>query len=66
MRSKARIDPVIEKLREVWKNHPDMRFGQLIMNIAPIRYINGSVDIWYMEEDELLERLEEFDKALRH
>ncbi|MBN9122042.1 MAG: hypothetical protein J0I06_23355 [Planctomycetes bacterium] len=33
MRDPNRIDRVIEKLREVWKAHPDLRLGQLLVNV---------------------------------
>jgi hypothetical protein len=38
VRDPARIDRIVELLREVWKNHPDMRLGQLLVNaIRPSR-----------------------------
>jgi len=34
MRDPDRIDLVIEELREVWKQNPDMRLTQLIQNVV--------------------------------
>ena len=56
MRDVNRIDPFLEKLGEVWKENPDLRFGQLVMNIE-----TGSPSvIWNKEEDEWLEALEKY------
>jgi hypothetical protein len=35
VRDPARIDRIIELLREVWKQYPDMRLGQLIVTALP-------------------------------
>lgn len=36
MRDPARIDPLLEKLSEAWKKHPDMRFGQFMSNFFAV------------------------------
>ncbi len=59
MRDINRIDPFLQKLGEVWKESPDLRFGQLIMNI---KQADPSV-IWNMEEEQWLEAIEEFSKT---
>lgn len=54
MRKEERIDPVLERLGKVWKQYPDLRLGQLILNVArdPMLY--------YLEDEELIKTLEEF------
>jgi uncharacterized protein YihD (DUF1040 family) len=37
MRDPARIDEMLELLREVWRLEPDLRLGQLIYNAARMR-----------------------------
>ena len=32
MREKARIDRILKKLGQLWKEHPDQRLGQLLEN----------------------------------
>lgn len=32
MRDPNRIDPLLSKLGEAWKKHPDQRFGQFMSN----------------------------------
>jgi hypothetical protein len=35
-RDPSRIDPVLQAIRKVWAEYPDMRLGQLLVNaIAP-------------------------------
>jgi uncharacterized protein YihD (DUF1040 family) len=34
VRDPARIDPILELLREVWTRSPDLRLGQLLINAA--------------------------------
>lgn len=54
MRKEDRIDPMLERLGKVWKEYPDLRLGQLILNVArdPMLY--------YLEDEELIKTLEEF------
>lgn len=53
-RKRGRISPVIRKLEEVWREHPDLRLGQLLIDCA------GDKDLFNLEDDELLEALERF------
>ena len=65
MRDINRIDPFLQKLGYLWKLLPDYRFGQLIYKLAD----ELGQDIFFPEEDmwlekveELILRLEEYDK----
>ena len=51
MRDPNRIDPMIERLRQVWKANPDLRLAQLICNATSLD------DPYYIEDDELQKRL---------
>ena len=58
IRKRGRISPVIRKLEEVWREHPDLRLGQLLINCA------GDKDLFNLEDDELMEAMERFgDKS---
>jgi hypothetical protein len=35
MRDKNRIRPFLNKIAEEWENHPDLRFGQFVMDVIP-------------------------------
>lgn len=48
MRDPKRIPKVLKEIERLWKKYPDLRLGQLL--------INADIDYW-MEEDDLLERL---------
>ena len=51
MRDPNRIDVICDLLRDVWKQHPDWRLGQLIFNLT------GRYDCFYVEDDVLEEAL---------
>ena len=55
MRNPERIRPFLDKIAEAWERYPDLRFGQLVMDIVP-----NSDRLWNCEEDEFLNRLESF------
>lgn len=56
MRDVNRIDIFCNKLATYWKQVPDLRFGQLMLNIFSI----CERDPWFYEEDEMLKIFEEF------
>lgn len=57
MRDPDRIEPTIKRLEMLWKKHPDLRLGQLILNAFSLH--NG-VDshVYYMEDEEFINKLE--------
>ena len=53
MRNPARIYPLLNKIGDIWSQHRDLRFGQLMYNIQSL---GGDVDahkMYAMEDDEL-------------
>lgn len=58
MRDPARIDRMIEKLWELWKLHPDMRLGQLLVNV--IRPSQPSPQIFYAEDTDTEQKLTQY------
>ena len=54
MRDINRIDLILDRLKTLWKKYPDLRLGQLILNVLrdPVLY--------YVEDVELIETLEKF------
>lgn len=55
MRDPQRIRPFLVVLEQVWMQNPDMRFGQLVMNLS--RVPGGFADTWNWEDDEWLLRI---------
>lgn len=55
MRNPARITIVLDKILKIWMRHPDLRLGQLIVNVISADYI------YEIEDDKLLELLDIYD-----
>lgn len=58
MRDIERIDNFCNKLKEYWKEVPDWRFGQLIINVLG----TCQRDPFFYEEDEMLKIFENYFK----
>ena len=54
MRKIERIPVVLEKIKTIWLNNPDLRLCQLLENVKP-DFLN---DMYYIEDDKLLELLD--------
>jgi len=65
VRDPKRIRKMLIALEGMWQDMPDMRLGQLIQNIytvgAPGSGMPGP-DLFYVEDDEFMKRLEQFKK----
>lgn len=59
MRDIKRIDDFCNRLKAVWKQVPDLRFGQLMMN-AFGTMLEGGRDPFFTEEDEMIKFLENY------
>lgn len=53
MRDVNRIYDILVKFQYLWEQYPDQRFGQIISNYL----VNDKEDIFYIEDDELSQRL---------
>ena len=56
MRDKYRIDAILNQVQEIWKNYPDLRLGQLLLNVA------RDPELYYIEDEELIKKLKEYYK----
>lgn len=59
MRDPKRINRMLSLIREIWFTHPDSRLTQLIMNALAM-----NSDPYYIEDDELEEKLKEYQRQL--
>lgn len=57
MRNQMRIPKTIQLIEHYWLKVPDWRFGQLIENIKTFA---GVDDLFFMEDDELIQTFEDF------
>lgn len=64
MRDPRRISICIEKLRSLWHLVPDWRFGQLISNFFGYVFEQTHVDIFYIEDDQMLDLIDGFCKSI--
>lgn len=51
-----RIDAIIERLRAVWKRHPDLRLGQMVSNGAKF---GPDIPVHVIEDEPLIAAIEE-------
>ncbi len=60
MRDPNRIKPFTDEISQIWKEKcPDWRFGQFMINILP--YLQNQVgDVWFIEDDEMLELIKTY------
>jgi len=69
MRDPKRIDRLLQQLETAWHAFPDMRLGQLLLNVT--RPASTS-DLWNLEDDQLEQLFDSFTKlkvdpqGLRH
>lgn len=57
MRDINRIKPFCDELAELWSKCPDLRFGQIMSNIARCTRIEDKRDIFNIEDDELIKMI---------
>jgi hypothetical protein len=57
MRDKKRIKRILKAIEKLWMKVPDMRFGQLLINLG---VVDDSLRVWQNEDDGLEEFLKEF------
>ena len=60
-RDPERIDAILAAIGEVWHRHPDMRLGQLLVNLLDPEWNK----LFNVEDDVLAERLREFNEIGR-
>jgi hypothetical protein len=63
MRDANRIRPLMDLITQIWSSKPDLRLGQILTNAAVV--VEGPNDIFYLEDDVLLEGLVKFQKGLK-
>jgi hypothetical protein len=54
MRDKNRIKRILNLIEEIWKENPDQRFGQLLINFG---IVADDFNTWHNEDDILEEHL---------
>ncbi len=57
-----RIQPFCDRLARAWEKLPDWRFGQLMVNLMRDYEAEHGHDIFYLEEDEMIQIIEDYCK----
>lgn len=60
MRDPERIEPFMAQLTELWREVPDWRFGQLIMNLLSFY----GRDPFYTEDEQMAQTIARFKESL--
>lgn len=55
MRDVNRIYPFCNELAQLWSKHPDLRFGQIMSNIARYMQMENRRDMFFTEDDEVMD-----------
>ena len=64
MRNPDRIDKYMERLGNIWKDYPDFRFGQLLMNLLGDVQEEVGMDLFFVEDPEFFEAFEKCYKRM--
>lgn len=63
MRDPKRIPIILDRIKKMWKKHPDLRLGQIIVDCLPVDKVDNSYGyLYYIEDDKLFERLKQFEE----
>lgn len=54
MRDLNRIDCILDRLGVIWKKFPDLRLGQLVLNVWQ------DPSMYYVEDEEFINEIESF------
>ncbi len=57
MRDAERIDRILKEIAEIWKEQPDTRLGQLLLNAIQ------DPTLYYIEDEKLIEKLREHNQT---
>lgn len=55
MRDPKRIDIILNRIKQIWNKYPDLRLGQLIVNV-----ISDDSILYMLEDEEMIRSLEDF------
>lgn len=65
MRNPDRIDIFVEKVRDAWKEFPDWRFGQFMLNVLGDMQARAKYDLFFMEDEDFFKLFDEVIKTYK-
>jgi hypothetical protein len=51
---------ILDKIYSMWLQHPELRLGQLLLNAHSVVSNHKDFDIFYVEDETLVEELKQF------
>lgn len=65
MRDPKRLDDFYDRMKKIHQEKlPDWRFGQLMLNFLSMYMTGNETELFYMEDKELIKKLEEYVDSL--
>ena len=64
-RDPKRIEIMFDKIRKIWYRYPDLRLGQLLVNVIPVTN-PAHYDPFYIEDEDLMKLLDRYLEGLEH
>lgn len=55
MRARPRIRSILARIEKIWAQHPDLRLGQIIVNVE-----SSASFLFHVEDDKLIEMIEDW------
>ena len=60
MRDPNRIPEILNQLKAIWSSFPDLRLGQLLLNV------DQDPRLYYIEDEELIKALRDYYSEVKH
>jgi len=57
MRKITRIPVILEQIEQIWEKYPDLRLGQLIVNVISD---SNPTSLYYIEDEDLISKLQDY------
>lgn len=59
-RDPARIPEILALIQTAWEEFPDMRLGQLLINVTGVHVLGETKGLFMLEDDQLMDDLQEW------
>ena len=66
MRDPDRIPKILKEIEKIWVKFPDLRLGQLLINVFDAGSAFAHVSLYNLEDDKLVEQLEARYKDMQY
>lgn len=60
MTTPSRIPFIMGRLMKVWQRHPELRLGQLLLQVSTSLEAAEATGVYYTEDEDLIDRIEKY------